>query len=201
MNQTKNIKLILTSIFVICFMLIYWSSQYFSFQKSPNHVNPPEESNKDNIEQNDTPVDDYIESISDINEQNSITTEEKKLEGSLRLADNCEKVIVITTINEPTMNVKYMRDALYGWCLLVVFDKKTPTNWSYKNVFTLSLKDQASLAEKYSIIDMIPYNSYTRKVIGYLFAINNGAKYIYETGIRHFLNHKNLYHKPFSCIK
>jgi hypothetical protein len=86
-----------------------------------------------------------------------------------------------------------MRDALYGWCLLVVFDKKTPTNWSYKNAFTLSLKDQTSLAEKYSIIDMIPYNSYTRKMIGYLFAINNGAKYIYETGNLLFLNHKNIY--------
>ena len=105
---------------------------------------------------------------------------------------DCEKVIVITTINEPTINVKYMRDALYGWCLLVVFDKKTPTNWSYKNVFTLSLKDQTSLAEKYSIIDMMPYNSYTRKMIGYLFAIDNGAKYIYETGIKLFLNHKNF---------
>jgi len=189
---TKNLKLILTSIFAICFMLIYWSSQYFSFQNSPNYVKSPEESNKDNFVQNDTPDDDYIESVSDIVDQNPITAEQKKLEGSLRLPDNCEKVVVITTINEPTMNVKYMRDALYGWCLLVVFDKKTPTNWSYKNAFTLSLKDQTSLAEKYSIIDMIPYNSYTRKMIGYLFAINNGAKYIYETGIKHFLNHKNI---------
>ena len=28
---------------------------------------------------------------------------------------------------------------------------------------------------------MIPYNAYHRKIIGYLFAIENGAKYIYET--------------------
>ena len=28
---------------------------------------------------------------------------------------------------------------------------------------------------------MIPQGTYTRKIIGYLFAINNGAKYIYET--------------------
>ena len=37
------------------------------------------------------------------------------------------------------------------------------------------------MAKKYSIINRIPYNSYTRKMIGYLFAIAHGVQYIYET--------------------
>ena len=38
-------------------MLIYLSSQYFSFQNSPNYVKSPEESKKDNFVQSDTPDD------------------------------------------------------------------------------------------------------------------------------------------------
>ena len=37
------------------------------------------------------------------------------------------------------------------------------------------------MAEKYEIIHKIPFNSYLRKMVGYLYAIENGAKFIYET--------------------
>ena len=33
----------------------------------------------------------------------------------------------------------------------------------------------------YESVKTTPFNSYTRKNIGYLFAIQNGAKYIYDT--------------------
>ena len=74
-----------------------------------------------------------------------------------------------------------MSDALYGWCLIVIGDRKTPPDWTYKNAFYLCLEDQLKLAKNYNIVNMIPLNSYLRKMIGYLFAISNGAKFIYET--------------------
>ena len=63
----------------------------------------------------------------------------------------------------------------------MVGDKKTPLDWKYKDTYYLNVNDQMILAKKYNLINKIPYNSYIRKLVGYLFAIDNGAKYIYET--------------------
>jgi hypothetical protein len=94
---------------------------------------------------------------------------------------SCEKWIVVTTINHPTQHVKYLNDALHGWCIVVASDKKTPSNWNYKFIHFLSLDSQIKMAEKYQIIHDIPFNSYLRKMCGYLYAIESGAQFIYET--------------------
>lgn len=95
---------------------------------------------------------------------------------------NCDRWIVITSINEPTDHVKYIQDALIDWCLVVVGDSKSPSNWAYKDAVFLSIKDQKELlAKRYKLVAQIPVKSYLRKVIGYLYAIDHGAKFIYET--------------------
>ena len=43
----------------------------------------------------------------------------------------CDKWIILTSINHPTEHIKYMNDALHGWCLLVLGDSKSPANWNY----------------------------------------------------------------------
>ena len=94
----------------------------------------------------------------------------------------CTKWIILTTINQPTDHLKYINDASYGWCVLVVGDKKTPPDWNYREVYYLDVKTQIEiLSRKFKIIKMIPFNSYLRKMVGYLFAIDNKAKFIYET--------------------
>jgi len=137
MQLTKNVKLVFTSIFILNLAVLYWSSQYFGFAKSLNLVKgiknnfiQDDATREDILEDSNEYEDAKIESVSDI-------IEPKRLDGSLRLSDKCEKVIVVTTINDPTSDLAYMRDALYGWCILVVFDKKTPQNWSYKDAFVL----------------------------------------------------------------
>lgn len=77
--------------------------------------------------------------------------------------------------------MKYVQDALFEWCLVVVGDSKSPPNWKYKDAIFLSLQDQTDLAERYSVVEEIPTKSYLRKMVGYLYAIDHGAKYIYET--------------------
>lgn len=95
---------------------------------------------------------------------------------------SCDKWIVITTIRNPTEHVKYIQDAMFEWCLVVVGDRKSPFKWRYKDVVFLSLRDQVSLSNRYSIIEHIPTEAtYFRKIVGYLYAIDHGAKYIYET--------------------
>lgn len=92
----------------------------------------------------------------------------------------CENWIILTTKNKPTQRITSITDALPEWCLLIVGQIKTQENW-FNNVTFLSIDEQTELSTIFEIIEKIPYNSYLRKIVGYLYAINNGAKYIYET--------------------
>lgn len=60
-----------------------------------------------------------------------------------------------------------------------VADGKTPTNWSWPNVTLLSVKQQQQLPLRTA--NLLPYNNYARKALGYLYAIAHGADIIYET--------------------
>ena len=91
---------------------------------------------------------------------------------------NPEKWIVVTSINDRTVQIERL-SKIKGFQLLVVGDLKTNKNWSYENVIYLSSEKQKSL--QYSTYSILPFNSYTRKNIGYLYAIQNGAKCIYDT--------------------
>ena len=89
-----------------------------------------------------------------------------------------EKWIVVTTIQYPTKSLKKIA-SLPGWRLVVVGDKKTPKDWHLDNCDYISVEDQQQM--KYEIIKYLPWNHYSRKCIGYLYAIEKGAKVIYET--------------------
>ena len=86
-----------------------------------------------------------------------------------------KKFAVITSIFEPSSAVKKIA-SLDGWNIIVVADKKTPGDWYCENVEFLSVSDQ--LNQKYSIIKHLPWNHYSRKMIGYLYAIAQGADLI-----------------------
>ncbi|XP_068754633.1 uncharacterized protein [Montipora capricornis] len=92
--------------------------------------------------------------------------------------DMHDKWIVITTISSPTEDVKKLA-AIKGWKVVVVGDAKTPADWSHPNCVFLSVEKQKALG--YRIHDFLPYKIYGRKTMGYLYAIQHGAKTIYET--------------------
>lgn len=86
--------------------------------------------------------------------------------------------IVITSIFQPSEAIfEFAKRSNYK--LLVVGDKKTPADWHYKNVHFISVEDQFKL--NYKLPDVLPYNHYCRKMIGYLYAIQNGAECIVDT--------------------
>jgi len=89
-----------------------------------------------------------------------------------------KKYIIITSINKPTKAVIEF-SKLNDWQLVVVGDKKTPKDWHYKNVIYLSPEDQEKLG--FNILKLLPWNHYCRKMIGYLYAIKNGADIIIDT--------------------
>ena len=94
------------------------------------------------------------------------------------------KWVVLTTINPPNEYIEKLQRMLKSYKFVVIGDIKTNNaSWEiYKNstnLFYLSLEDQKNL--NYKTTEFIPFNSYSRKNIGYLYAIQHGAKEIFET--------------------
>jgi len=85
---------------------------------------------------------------------------------------------VITTINPPTAAIEGFAK-LKDHELVIVADKKTPGDWHYPGVQYISVDDQNQSGLKLS--EMLPFNHYSRKMIGYLEAIKSGAEYIIDT--------------------
>jgi len=88
------------------------------------------------------------------------------------------KYIVITSIFPPTEAViKFSKINEYR--LVVVGDKKNPAKWECDNVLYLPVEKQLEMG--YKLIDVLPFNHYCRKMIGYLHAIQNKAEIIIDT--------------------
>tara|TARA_A100001015_G_C14981937_1_gene709832 strand:- start:176 stop:1810 length:1635 start_codon:yes stop_codon:yes gene_type:complete len=63
--------------------------------------------------------------------------------------------------------------------LIIVGDIKTPNSYHNSNCIFLDIKKQKELYPKFS--ELLPYNHYCRKNLGYLYAIQNNYDIIYET--------------------
>jgi hypothetical protein len=99
------------------------------------------------------------------------------------------KWAVVTTIFPPTRLIKTLLH-LDGWCTVVVADRKGlnevdyvaqlgfHTNSSMCFVY-LSVDRQFEL--EYQVVKLLPFDSFGRKNIGYVFAIHHGAKVVYDT--------------------
>lgn len=94
------------------------------------------------------------------------------------IQENFEKWVVITSIHYPTNQVIKL-STIPGWHVIVVADKKTPKDWNLSGCTFLSIEKQMDL--KYRCTQLIPWNHYSRKNIGYLYAIEHGAQVIYDT--------------------
>lgn len=87
------------------------------------------------------------------------------------------KTIVITSIFEPSEAViKFSQKSDFD--LIVVGDKKTPSNWKCGEVPMFSFEQQK--ASGYRLKKNLPCDHYARKMFGYLWAIQNGADIIVD---------------------
>lgn len=92
--------------------------------------------------------------------------------------ETVSKWVVITSINYPTEAIQKLA-TLPDWHIVVVADKKTPKDWNYPGCHFLSIEKQQTLG--YRITELLPWNHYSRKNIGYLYAIQHGANIIFDT--------------------
>jgi len=90
-----------------------------------------------------------------------------------------DKCVIITTINSPTETIlKHLNNTDYD--VIIIGDKKTPhAEYRGLNCIYLDIDSQQHLFPELS--ELIPYNHYCRKNLGYLYAIKKGYKIIYET--------------------
>jgi len=87
------------------------------------------------------------------------------------------KIVVITSIYPPGKAVAEI--AKQGHKLIIVGDKKTPSGWTYEDVVFLSVEQQQEL--DHALTQLLPFNHYGRKMIGYLEAMRLGADTIIDT--------------------
>ncbi|KAB1222346.1 hypothetical protein CJ030_MR2G025526 [Morella rubra] len=92
-----------------------------------------------------------------------------------------ERWIVVSVSDYPTDSLRNLAK-LRGWQVLAIGNSKTPSDWSLKGAIFLSLEQQAGLG--FRVVDFLPYDSYVRKTVGYLFAIQHGAKKIFDSDER-----------------
>ncbi|KAK6179748.1 hypothetical protein SNE40_012037 [Patella caerulea] len=92
-----------------------------------------------------------------------------------RRMENSSNWIVVTANVEPTDAIKYM-STLPKWKLLVVANSNTPKDWKLADCVYLSLAEQ----HQFKISKLIPTESYSRKTVGFLYAITKGADTIYD---------------------
>lgn len=89
-----------------------------------------------------------------------------------------DKCVIITTINKPTETIiKHINNTEYD--VIIVGDNKTPDDYKKINCIYLDIPSQKKLFPE--LCELLPYNHYCRKNLGYLYAIKKGYKIIYET--------------------
>lgn len=96
---------------------------------------------------------------------------------------NPEKWVVMTAFNPPVSSFINLLKFIEDWKIVVIsINNKIDKKWkelSYSNnLVYITLKEQMKLG--YNISKYISFNSYARKNIGYLYAIQHGAKEIFE---------------------
>ncbi|KAF3666552.1 hypothetical protein T459_13634 [Capsicum annuum] len=92
-----------------------------------------------------------------------------------------EKWIVVSVSDYPSNSIRKL-GRIKGWQVLAIGNSRTPKDWNVKGIIYLSLDMQAKLG--FRVVDYLPYDSYVRKTVGYLFAIQHGAKKIFDVDDR-----------------
>ncbi|KAG5052284.1 hypothetical protein JHK85_004823 [Glycine max] len=92
-----------------------------------------------------------------------------------------EKWIVVSVSGYPSEALRRLVK-MKGWQVVAVGGSNTPSDWTLKGAIFLSLEEQVNLG--FRVVDYLPYDSFVRKSVGYLFAIQHGAKKIFDADDR-----------------
>ena len=111
-----------------------------------------------------------------------------------------EKWIVLTIIKNPINIIKRLSTISEPWKIVIIergkISKSFFENYNSNKIVYLSIEDQKNLG--FQTTNFIPIDSYARKNIGYLFAIQHGAKEIYDIDEDFILENSNILNNIFT---
>ncbi|MBH30518.1 MAG: hypothetical protein CMG71_00835 [Candidatus Marinimicrobia bacterium] len=107
------------------------------------------------------------------------------------------KYVVITTINKPTEGIKRFIDSDFK--VVIVGDQKTPSDYRDLDVVFLDVGTQKNMYPQ--LHDIIPFNHYSRKNLGYIYAASEGADMILDTDDDNIFNIDSLFSTLDSEVK
>ena len=102
----------------------------------------------------------------------------------LLTTSKCTRWGVVTTINAPTQSIYNVLNQT-KLCLVIVADLKTPTKKylalekKHDVVSFLSVEDQKAMQD-FEITSELPWNHFGRKNLGFVYAIQHGAKVVFD---------------------
>jgi len=86
--------------------------------------------------------------------------------------------VVITSISSPTSAVRSFTTKAPGRTI-VVGDQKTPADWAWPQAQYLGPDAHKTISGP--LAEVLPWNHYSRKMLGYLRAVEHGAEVIFDT--------------------
>lgn len=99
---------------------------------------------------------------------------------------------VITSIFEPSELIHQLAD-LPGWCTVVVSDLKGPKEYKgFEGKCLVYLTPAMQESLPYRSLKYVKWNHFSRKNIGYIFAMHHGASVIYDTDDDNMLKRPEL---------
>lgn len=146
-------------------------------------------------------------SLSSTSSSNTIKNHDKGISSSEKLKPfhkikGCEFWSVTTTIAKPTDALLQQMRLPDNWCMVIVGDQKgpdsidafLPIDIQRHHVVYLNVKDQNMFLEEYapSFGNLLPWNHFGRKNVGYLFAIYQKAQLIWDFDDDNILDHSFL---------
>jgi len=93
------------------------------------------------------------------------------------MKNNNKKCIIITSIHPKNQSLEKFA-SIKKYDLIIVGDKKSPSKYDLNAVY-LDIKTQNKLFPAFS--NLLPFNHYSRKNMGYIYAIANGYEVIAES--------------------
>ncbi|GAB4843856.1 sugar transporter-like protein [Ancistrocladus abbreviatus] len=92
-----------------------------------------------------------------------------------------ERWIIVSVSSYPSDALRNLVK-IKGWQVLAIGNSRTPPDWELKGAIFLSLEMQSKLG--FRVLEYLPYDSYVRKTVGYLFAMQHGAVKIFDADDR-----------------
>ncbi len=106
----------------------------------------------------------------------------------------CDKWSVVTATFPLSDGIKQQANLQGGWCMVIVGGKEAPPyniSQTHPNVVYLDGATQDMMSERYNFITYLPWGHVGRKNVGYIYAIDHGARLVwdFDDGVVLDINH------------